>query len=30
MPTGQAYGLPDGRLRIEPGIQGFPDVQLHI
>jgi len=30
MPTGPARGRPDDRLRIEPGIQGFPDVQLHI
>jgi hypothetical protein len=30
MPTGPASGRPDDRLRIEPGIQGFPDVQLHI
>src|SRR3979411_2459702 len=27
MPTGSAYGRPDDKLRIEPGIQGFPDVQ---
>ncbi len=30
MPTGPASGRPDDRLRIEPGIQGFPDVQWHI
>jgi hypothetical protein len=30
MPTGPASGRPDDKLRIEPGILGFPDVQLHI
>src|ERR1700676_3158388 len=30
MPTGPREARPDDRLRIEPGIQGFPDVQLHI
>jgi hypothetical protein len=30
MPTGPASGRPDDRLRIEPGIQGFPDAQLRI
>jgi hypothetical protein len=30
MPTGPDSGRPDDGLRIEPGIQGFPDVQLHI
>jgi hypothetical protein len=30
MPTGPRAARPDDRLRIEPGIQGFPDVQLHI
>jgi hypothetical protein len=30
MPTGPRKARPDDRLRIEPGIQGFPDVQLHI
>jgi hypothetical protein len=30
MPTGPAYGRPDDKLRIEPGLSRFPDVQLHI
>jgi hypothetical protein len=30
MPTGPALGRPDDRLRIEPGISMFPDVQLRI
>jgi len=30
MPTGPRKARPDDRLRIEPGIQGFLDVQLHI
>src|SRR5436309_2174288 len=30
MPTGPRKARPDDRLRIKPGIQGFPDVQLHI
>jgi hypothetical protein len=30
MPTGPREARPDDRLRIEPGIQGFPHVQLHI
>src|SRR5258705_9502217 len=30
MPTGPRKARPDDRLRIEPGIQGFPDVRLHI
>jgi len=30
MPTGPRKARPDDRLRIEPGIQGFPDVQLRI
>jgi hypothetical protein len=29
-PTGPRKARPDDRLRDEPGIQGFPDVQLHI
>jgi hypothetical protein len=28
--NGSAQSAADDRLRIEPGIQGFPDVQLHI
>jgi hypothetical protein len=30
MPTGPRETRPDDRLRIEPGIQGFPDAQLRI
>jgi hypothetical protein len=30
MPTGPREARPDDRLRIEPEIQGFPDVQWHI
>jgi hypothetical protein len=30
MPTGPREARPDDRLRIEPGISRFPDVQLHI
>jgi hypothetical protein len=30
MPTGPREARPDDRLRIEPGIQGFPDAQLRI
>jgi hypothetical protein len=30
MPTGPAYGRPDDRLRIEPGISRFLDAQLRI
>jgi hypothetical protein len=30
MPTGPRKARPDDRLRIEPGISRFPDVQLHI
>jgi hypothetical protein len=30
MPTGPRKARPDDRLRIEPGIQGFPDAQLRI
>ena len=30
MPTGPRNARPDDRLRIEPGISRFPDVQLHI
>ncbi|HWN78939.1 MAG TPA: hypothetical protein VNN81_13900, partial [Bradyrhizobium sp.] len=29
-PTGPRKARPDDRLRIEPGISRFPDVQLHI
>jgi hypothetical protein len=30
MPTGPREARPDDRLRIEPGISSFPDVQLRI
>jgi hypothetical protein len=30
MPTGPAFGRPDDRLIIEPGIPGFPDAQLRV
>jgi hypothetical protein len=29
-PTGPRKARPDDRLHVEPGIQGFPDVQLQI